>query len=339
MLCNFACNSPDCISDLVIESLIFCGFWACIDSCAGGIACEICESEVLLTSVGLRVGGIVAGRLLCIVQARQNSPSAAGLSRAREKNRPACAKHPKLGAFVSAGRILSRTRSNMPRAGRRKSRLRAPQPGSQTVRRPPRQSREGASECLALSNFARNSPAATSNHEVASLQLQRLWTVSKIDRGKLRAIFVWLWLWLWLWPCRGPRPVCIGNLSRETAITFARSYVPGVETAIAFAGEKRVFLVCFSVAVVTVVSTVAVQGRAVVMVVSCWPASVAAEASLVSTSPCRSILCAKKFALFGPGRLRPQGPNEAPAHASCVGGRQGKDCLELKRCTQRVEGT
>ena len=72
--------------------------------------------------------------LLCIVQARQNSPSAAGLSRAREKNRPACAKHPKLGAFVSAGR--------------RKSRLRAPQLGSQTVRRPPRQSREGASECL-----------------------------------------------------------------------------------------------------------------------------------------------------------------------------------------------
>ena len=119
---------------------------------------------------------------------------------------------------------------------------------------------------LALSNFARNSLAATSNLEFTSLQLQRLWTVSKIDRGKLRAIFVWLWLW----PCRGPRPVCIGNLSRETAITFARSYVPGVETAIAFAGEKRVFVVCFSVAVVTVVSTVAVQGRAVVMVVLAW---------------------------------------------------------------------
>ena len=28
VLCNFACNSPDCISDLVTESLIFCGFWA-----------------------------------------------------------------------------------------------------------------------------------------------------------------------------------------------------------------------------------------------------------------------------------------------------------------------
>ena len=123
-------------------------FWACVDSCTGGIACEICESEVFLTSVGLRVGGTVAGQPLYIVQARQDSPSAAGLSRAREKNRPACAKHPKLGAFVSAGRILSRTRSHRPRAGRRMSRLRMPQLGSQTMRRPPRQSRAGASECL-----------------------------------------------------------------------------------------------------------------------------------------------------------------------------------------------
>lgn len=69
-----------------------------------------------------------------------------------------------------------------------------------------------------------------------------------------------------------PRPLSIGDLSCETAIAFARSYVPGVETAIAFSGEKRVFLVRFSAAVVTVVSMVAVQGHAVVMVVSCWPA-------------------------------------------------------------------
>ena len=136
VLCNFACNSPDCISDLVIESLIFCGFCACVASCAGGIACEICESEVFLTSVGLRIGGTVAGR--------------------------------------------------------RMSRLRVPQLGSQTMRRPPRQPRWGASECLAPSNFARNSLAATSNLEFTSLQLQRLWMVSKSDRGKLRAIFVWL---------------------------------------------------------------------------------------------------------------------------------------------------
>ncbi len=90
---NFACNSPDCISDLVTESLIFCGFWACVDSCTGGIACEICESEVFLTSVGLRVGGTVAAQ--------------------------------------------------------RMSCLRVPHLGSQTMRRPPRQPRSGASERLA----------------------------------------------------------------------------------------------------------------------------------------------------------------------------------------------
>ena len=71
----------------------------------------------------------------------------------------------------------------------------------------------------------------------------------------------------------------------ETGVAFARSYVAGVETAITFAGEIRVFLVRFSVAVVSSVSTVAVQGRAVVTAVSCWPASVAAVVSLVAKSP------------------------------------------------------
>jgi len=71
----------------------------------------------------------------------------------------------------------------------------------------------------------------------------------------------------------------------ETGVAFARSYVAGVETDITFAGEIRVFLVGFLVAVVSSVSMVAVQGRAVVMVVSCWPASVAAVVSLVAKSP------------------------------------------------------
>ena len=53
------------------------------------------------------------------------------------------------------------------------------------------------------------------------------------------------------------------------------------------------------VAVVLLVSMVAVLGRAVVMAVSRWSASVAAEVSLVSTSLCHSCLCAKKFALLG----------------------------------------
>ena len=86
--------------------------------------------------------------------------------------------------------------------------------------------------------------------------------------------------------CPAPSwPSSIGKLSRETAIAFARSYVPGVETAIAFAGEKRPFLACFSVAEVMVVSMVAVQGRAVVL--------------SVSTSPSCRASCAKKFALLG----------------------------------------
>ena len=59
------------------------------------------------------------------------------------------------------------------------------------------------------------------------------------------------------------------------------------------------FWVRFSVAEVMAVSMVAVLGRAVVMVVSCWPVSVVAEVSLVSTSPRHSCLCAKKFALLG----------------------------------------
>ena len=80
-----------------------------------------------------------------------------------------------------------------------------------------------------------------------------------------------------------PLPVGIGKLSRETGVTFARSYVGGVETAIAFAGAKWVFLACFSVAEV--------------LAVSCWPASAVAEVSLVSISPRRCALCAKKFVL------------------------------------------
>ena len=85
----------------------------------------------------------------------------------------------------------------------------------------------------------------------------------------------------------------------ETAVAFARSYVPGVETGVAFAGENRLVLACVSVAVVLSVSTVAVQGRALVTAVSCWPASAVAEASLVSKSPRRRVWCAKKFAHHG----------------------------------------
>ena len=98
-------------------------------------------------------------------------------------------------------------------------------------------------------------------------------------------------------PCRrlwAPRPCPADQVARlsETGVAFARSYVRGVETVIACAGETWVFLVRFSVAVVLLVSMVAVQGRAVVIGVSCWPASVAAEVSLVSKSPRGCVLCA-----------------------------------------------
>ena len=85
----------------------------------------------------------------------------------------------------------------------------------------------------------------------------------------------------------------------ETAVAFARLCLWGIETGIAFAGEKWVFLARFTVALVLLVSTGVVHGRALVMVVSRWPVSVVAEVPLVSPSPPQCVLCAKKFALRG----------------------------------------
>ena len=87
-----------------------------------------------------------------------------------------------------------------------------------------------------------------------------------------------------------------GSAPTETDIAFARAGSAPTETDIAFAGEKWAFWVRFLVAEVMVVSMVAVWGRALVMAVSCWPASAVAVVSLVSTSPPHSCLCAKKFA-------------------------------------------
>ena len=99
----------------------------------------------------------------------------------------------------------------------------------------------------------------------------------------------------------------VADLSRETAVAFARSCPCGVETgvafaragrastetAIAFAGEEWEFSVCFSVAEVSPVSTVAVEGRAVVMAVSRCPASVVAVVLSVSVSLRGFVLLAK----------------------------------------------
>ena len=109
------------------------------------------------------------------------------------------------------------------------------------------------------------------------------------------------------WPCLpGVRlsetPVAFAGAGRvltETAIAFAGAGRAVTETVIAFAGENWVFLARFSVALALPVSMVAVQGRALVMVVSRWPVSVVVEVSLVASSPRGCVLCAKKFALRG----------------------------------------
>ena len=54
-------------------------------------------------------------------------------------------------------------------------------------------------------NFARNSPVIISNIEIAPLELQRFRVVSKNDRGKLRAKFVWVFLLPSTGTAAGPR--------------------------------------------------------------------------------------------------------------------------------------
>ena len=104
------------------------------------------------------------------------------------------------------------------------------------------------------------------------------------------------------WCRRQPRVSRLGPVGQaarlcETVITFAGAGRVSTETGIAFAGEKWVYLVRFSAALVTVVSTVAGQGRAVVMAVSYWPVSAVAVVLVVSMSPWCRTSRAKKFAL------------------------------------------
>ena len=91
----------------------------------------------------------------------------------------------------------------------------------------------------------------------------------------------------------------ISNGPTTHGYTTMRDATASTETAIAFAGAKWAFSVQFSGAEVMPVSMVAVWGRALVMVVSRWPASVAVEVSLVASSPHGCVLSAKKFALRG----------------------------------------
>ena len=89
-----------------------------------------------------------------------------------------------------------------------------------------------------------------------------------------------------LWP--GP----VGQVARlsETIVAFARLFLRGFETAIAFADEKWAFLVQFV--------------GAKVMAVSAGPCWVRAVVLLVSPSPCFCVLCAIFFVLLGLMRVR-----------------------------------
>ena len=90
----------------------------------------------------------------------------------------------------------------------------------------------------------------------------------------------------WLQGPRAPQPGPVDQVARlsETIVAFACWYPCGIETAIAFAGEKWAFLVQFSGAVAMSVSAARRRGCAVVL--------------LVSTAPCFRVLCAMLFALL-----------------------------------------
>ena len=117
-------------------------------------------------------------------------------------------------------------------------------------------------------------------------------------RGGIACEFSGQWAHCYLLVAQ-PEPASQAARLSETAIAFACSCSCGIEThvafagggrasnetAIAFAGEKWAFLAQFSGAEAMVVSMVAVQGRAVVLLVSMPPS-------------CRAS-CTKKFARRG----------------------------------------
>ena len=93
-----------------------------------------------------------------------------------------------------------------------------------------------------------------------------------------------------------PVPVSEAARLSETPVTFARVCLCGVETAIASAGEKWVFLVHLPVAEVTPVSPVLCWGRAVVLLVSTSPRCRASCVKKVRPAPSDVGVSAKKFA-------------------------------------------
>ena len=166
-------------------------------------------------------------------------------------------------------------------------------------------------------------------------------------------------------------PAGIGNLSRETGVAFARLYVRGVETAIAFAVEKWAFLVQLSGAEVPSVSRWPYQRlqrchwfHSRHVAVSCARKSspcvlrkahdrrfMAYWASYFAKMPLEGLRWANVVAPLAllachatirgsgqarrpqPGRSRSRviAPNEPPALASCGGGRQYEESSSDKQ--------
>ena len=75
-------------------------------------------------------------------------------------------------------------------------------------------------------NFARNSPAACSNIEFASLELQRFWGVSKNDHDKLRAKFGRRWCRCCPWASQAGPWALRSRASRDTTEAGPRRIPP-----------------------------------------------------------------------------------------------------------------
>ena len=196
---------------------------------------------------------------------------------------------------------------------------------------PARPRRRPRAPQLTLTNFARNSPAALSNLECTSLELQCFQRLLKLPSNELRASFPGLAVYqdprqtVEAIVRPGPRyrrviPMCLGAIVEvfvpryETDSTFASTSLQRNETAIAFASDERPFLGHFDPAKVLSVSMGRAVWRAKVLSVSMgravWRAKVlvvlrgraAWRAKVLPVSKLRRhrVLCAKKFALRGP---------------------------------------
>ena len=143
-----------------------------------------------------------------------------------------CARGRRPAREPSAPRASLGASSRSPARPRR--RPRAPQPGPTFPRRVPHTGHTFVTvrclSCSPLSNFARNSPADRLYIQFASLELQRLWAISKNDRVKLRATFAGTVTAVTLGPLyrpREPRP----RLATTNSFTKNRNHHENLQSA------------------------------------------------------------------------------------------------------------